>query len=434
MKICLSDLYVYIFVFLYPIAPDYLRIGKLSSSEVIFFFFIVLYFLTRRKLKRSNIIGLLKKYWIYILLSIVPFFTHGERAIVIDTVIKPLVICIVLMQWCNSKKKMEKIFHILIMAGLFMCVLGIVESLTQFNVFSLIQNYGFDEKMGAMWLDQRYGRVRIEGSFGQAIPFSIYLIFINVLTIYKLYNKNTISQKKQVLYCIVWVLSILCIVLTGTRVSMLFIGLIHLYVIYLMRAQYKILLIVIGIACVGIYAFLGGEGNILTDSIYTILSLINPELARKISDSGSTTTYRLSMFAYLSQFLTKHLWIGMGYANSLNVAIPVEGVNGTWYQSSIDNNYLVWWLRYGLFGMIANIFYNAYPIRYLFSIKKNGEHSGSINKQKHLLFWTFIGYTVALITVYQMGEKRIHSILIALIIVMYYWKHEESAYGQKSVL
>ena len=207
---------------------------------------------------------------------------------------------------------------------------------------------------------------------------------------------------------------------------MLLVGLIQLYVIYLMKMQYKISLIVVGIVCVGIYALVGGEGNILTDCIYTILSLINPELVRKISDSGLTTTYRLSMFAYLSQFLTKHLWIGIGYANSLNVSVPVEGVNGTWYQSSIDNNYLVWWLRYGLFGMIANIFYNAYPIRYLFSIKKTGDPSSSISKQKHLLFWTFIGYTVTLITVYQMGEKRIHSILIALIIAMYYLNKKEA--------
>lgn len=420
MKICLLDLFIYIFIFLYPIAPDYLRLGKLSSSELIFFGFVILFFLTKWKLKKLITINLLKNYWFYILLSIVPIFTHNEQAIVLDTVIKPLVICIILIQWCNSKEKVEKIIHILIIAGLLMCILGVVESKTQFNVFSLIQNYGLDEKMGAMWLDQRYGRVRIEGSFGQAIPFSIYLVFINVLTIYKLYSKNSISLRKRILYFIVWSLSILCIVLTGTRVSMLLVGLIQLYAIYTMRTQYKILMIVIGIACIGIYAFAGGEGNILTDSIYTLLSLIKPGLAKKISDSGSTTTYRLSMFAYLWQFLTKHLWIGMGYVNSLNVAVPVEGSNGTWYQYSIDNNYLVWWLRYGLVGMTANIFYNVYPIRFLFGTKRTCDYSSSINKRMHLLLWIFIGYSVILITVFQMGEKRIHSILIALVFVMYY--------------
>lgn len=105
--------------------------------------------------------------------------------------------------------------------------MGIVESVTKINLFQLFSNAN-----GLTFFHEvRYGFLRIMGTFGQPISYGLYQVFIISLIIYRLKNYTQYSQKHTFLK-VAYLLSIINILLTVSRIPIIACILLHILLLY----------------------------------------------------------------------------------------------------------------------------------------------------------------------------------------------------------
>ena len=121
----------------------------------------------------------------------------------------------------------ETAIDLLIDGGFVLSLLGIVESITKINLFQLFSNAN-----GLTFFHEvRYGFLRIMGTFGQPISYGLYQVFIIALIIYRLKNYTQYSQKHTFLK-VAYLLSVINILLTVSRIPIIACILLHILLLY----------------------------------------------------------------------------------------------------------------------------------------------------------------------------------------------------------
>lgn len=313
--------------------------------------------------------------------------------------ISPIIVTLYLVK---TKEDMEKAVNYILIASVFVIILSFLE-LLNFNIFSLIENA--DLKGMGTRAQTRMGLLRLEGPFGQAIPYAIYITFISGLVQYRI-----ITTKRRI-YSVYLVLIWIAEFLTMSRAPIVIFLLIQLAFFLFNNTSQRIktlgkvlvgvllgvlLLVVLGIDVQGIW------NKITTLFISLTSNSVSSEL-----DFGDNYNPYIYRFALVERVIE----------NMKNNNISFLFGDYYWENSfSIDNGYLALLIFNGFAGLFGRL------LLYIFSLVESFKMYFRMRKKDYLPLKLFpyimiamiLGYLLNLTSVAQMGEATIFLIIIGL--------------------
>lgn len=413
MRIKIDKLFYYMFIFLFPILPEFTRIAGRASFEVPIILSMIATIFCSRRIKDKKVIKYL--FW-GIMLNIIMYGAHGEWGTVVSATLHCYIVILLIYNNIKNEESLIKTIDILLIAGICMCLEAIIfEWFFNFNIFSLIQTISKETNVGAASLQYRYGHVRVEGSLGQCIPFAMYCLFINFLSIIMLNAKKKYNITPKLLYKIAYILSIISVVMTGSRMVLVLLVILQCYFAMTLEKGKRSLIIIGGLVAailVYVYTMDDTDTSIIMNVIYTVVSIFNPEYYSKLNDGGQNVSYRLYLFTALLPSIKQNLLFGLGRSAMSTFTFDMKTSVSSWRAYSIDNNYLSYLVSYGIIGLLGNSYLLwTNIIRIGKKIKKKMKKYMDIYKYCLVIL---ILYAIDILAVYQMGEKRIFYVLVGV--------------------
>lgn len=398
-KMSWSDIIIWL-VAIYSVAPDYFRIAGINSPIVLEFAIIGLWAISNKKLFIDG------QLFCFVAIATFPvcvsLLWHGNISEMISIMLEKNALIMVIHSTMRNQKSFYKMIDKILTVSLFECITAVVHFIFDFNFFSILSNTTDAAVLGA---DTQYrnGMPRVEGSFGHAITFAIYLCVCAFLALY-MYE---ITKKRK--YICIYVISFVALLLTQSRFpTMIFVAsqLVYLFSMTPKRAL-KIALEILGVAAISlilITIFIPSVISTLDTIAKMFMQLLSSESLGGIStyneNGNSAFAYRFEMMRVLPQIIKDDMLFGIGTTSGFVFKI------GSHYQTSVDNQYLYSALVNGLFGLFSTLYWVVAPI--FVSKRKN-------NRFAFWSRWTMIVYAINLFSVAEMNEKRIILVLIALI-------------------
>lgn len=399
-----------LFVFLVPILPEFTKILGRSCFEYVILLEFVVLIIKKHKIKDRR---LLKSIFLGIFIYGIMYCVHGEFVSTITITLDCFLIIIIVYNEITSEEKMNNTFHVLLWGGLLLSIESIFEYFTEYNLFSLIQTIPASESMGAKVLGYRNDTIRVEATFGQPLPFAMYMLFINFICVFLLIKNGREHKKSKFIVKLMYFMSIISIVLTTGRMVLILAIVLQCFFVSSFRSDKRRLIVVFGLMAVIFVAIVSPEEF---DFVYTFIAVFNSDFYNMLSDQGQNIAYRLQLFNALKDFITANPLFGMGYLKSMDVSFFIDTPTSSWQAYSIDNNYLVYLVRYGIVGLVAD----CYVIIWGLKCSLQGyKYKNSKNQYMFKLFSIiFFLYILDLFTVYQMGEQRIFFVLVGVVLAL----------------
>lgn len=412
-KLDFQETCFYIFIFLFPILPEFCRLFDRASFEWIVVFETIIFLLTCK----GRILD--KKFIIYLFVGLVFYLimygAHGEWTSTITIAIDCFLPILIIYNNITSRERLFKTFNVILYAGLIQCAFAVVEILFEYNLFSMIQTIPADEAMGALKFTYRDGIVRVEGSFGQPIPFAMYMLFLNFICLIIFKKANILKEKSNNLAKVVYVLSFIIILLTISRMVIILTLLMQILYIATFPKNKRIIIFLIALILILFFVLIISlsDSSTLRDAFYAVLAVFDSSYYEKMSDGGQNVSYRLYLFQALGDTIFDNLWIGIGYDDFSTFSFHVVTSVTEWQATSIDNNLLSTLLTYGIIGFIAKYFLLISVI--IHTITR------LISKREDKTFYLMalfiaIIYLLYLMSVAQLTENRIFYVLVGV-----YW-------------
>lgn len=346
---------------LYTILPDYFKIAGQNSALICAAIIIGIYFLLSfRSISRidKRIAGFCS---VYFFLAGLIHIIHGEWSQAIRVVLEYCILFIIVYSLIKSKDDYKKMIDIIIGFALIEAITTYIHFFTDFNIFSLIQS----SNLSAFSLDSatqyRNGMIRVEGSFGHAITYAIYISICACLCLY-MYN-----EYKKRKYLIFYFMCVLSLVMSISRMPILvFLG---SQFIYLMALDYKktfriigktllILvpsIVILSVALPDVFKMLTGIVGLVSD-VFSATGLSG----LSTFETESAFTYRAEMIRVLPELIKQSPLFGIGGASYRSSSFYFL-IGGT-RQTSIDNEYLHHLLLYGFWGLAGMLWWVFGPI------------------------------------------------------------------------
>lgn len=401
-KIYISRKMVFwIFIAIFPILPEYFRLFGIPVHEylsALIFFIAFLYGVPQRKLRYCN-------KWLLplFLLSVLSYGFWGEATSFLAYILSSVISMAAIIFFVDDYNDVYRALDTIILVGFVICIFGVIEKFTQFNIFSLIENFN----LGAMGTEPtiRNGVARLESSFGQPIPFGIYLFFLNCAVLYRLHI-GVDGKIKIILFGLTYIFTFIEAYWTGSRMA--FMSIIFIQILLIISSHLtKRLMIVAAILLLLLFDY--ATGRILIGFLSKYITLLSGVLNQQGGNTGDvTSSYRMLLLPTLLPYLRGHWLFGSPVVKQAGFTFRIWG--HTYY--SIDNGILAELLGYGIIGLIKA----ALPLVYGFylSIKliKRGHTIG------RYFLCAFIAYALNWLSVYQMSEKRILFSFVALLIAI----------------
>ena len=168
-------------IFLYPILPQYVYVvGGINVVNMLLAIFCFTYIFMYGKICRIALKDSIIFYWIFMTMMTIRYFLDAgilkAGTYAMSFIILPL-FCISVI---DTKNKFIKAIDTLIAAGLFLGILGLIESVLRFNFIQIFASSGSE-----FFHEIRYGLLRIMTTFGQPIAYGLYQVFIVALINYR---------------------------------------------------------------------------------------------------------------------------------------------------------------------------------------------------------------------------------------------------------
>lgn len=143
------NLIYYIFIFLFPIIPEFTIIAGRPSYEWILLIELISLLFLKHKIKDRF---LLKKIFIGFVLYAIAYGSHGEWRSILTIMLDCFFVIFVIYNEIDSELKLEKTFQVLVYGGILLSIEAIFEVITEYNIFSVIQTLDPTNAMGAIIL------------------------------------------------------------------------------------------------------------------------------------------------------------------------------------------------------------------------------------------------------------------------------------------
>lgn len=415
---------LYFFFLLYPILPEYLAFNIVDSLPLITGSRILLIIaalacliwnggkISFRKLRFAGI-----KYSLIMLIiakSILYIAHMGSSSALKDYFsfwLEDVFFLIVMSNLISQKDEWEKCLEAMLIGAAISFFFGIFESLTRINIATTLMDTGARSDL-LMSEYERHNHLRCTFTFGHAICLGVYCVCILPLAIYTL----TVSRSPY-MPCVFILLCIGCLLMTISRAPILIaVVMLVLYICSLSKREKKK---VYSIFC--ILAFVAGIvvlvvpriRNMVGDSIMATLNALGTRFKLEGSDwNANAIGSRLSQFTVIPQVVERGLFMGLGAENYDQMNLTITTAAGSFKAVSLDNQYLSWFVSYGLVGFIGNTgWFAALAV----ILRKRMIRCSVSNGKMNALYYSMMGCMVCYLSVNQLTTNRVFNSLIVLI-------------------
>ncbi len=343
----------------FSILPEYFNIAGFAAYNVITALILVLWVL----LSNGKIAlfrykpGLSFIFTAWVIIRCIVYIYHGDYSRAIVFIIFTFGMAYMIADFTSSKERFLKILDIMLICSGVVAVFGVIESLTRFNIFSILNNTGATMN----YVSERFGLVRIISFTYQAIAYALYCAIMACLAFYRITIACEQESKK---FKIIYFLLALNVVLTLSR-SIIILFLLSQALILLKMGLKRLLktLIVVGvIAAAGsmLWSLFVDGDNLFLQFFYMLMAVFDDSYASKISSSfgegdASGVGDRLILYTWVYNSVKDNMLFGLGENASFSYEHKVTNRIYTWtnVKQSIEVNFLYLLYHYGIFAMIS---------------------------------------------------------------------------------
>lgn len=384
---------------LIPLLPDYFRL----AGQPVYQYAIILLFLVvvnKRKIDKYEKNYILFFCIITMLFSFTPRIVHFDINPLLSFLLMPVLLSASVFLYLRDENDIEYLIDVFILTGIFACLLSFIECFSEFNVFSLIETVDLGEIGTASKM--RDGIIRAEGSFGTAIAYGIYLCTLNVLCLYKLTSE---SEKRKLKYWSGYFLSAIALILTQSRMPIIVFAISQFAYFFKFKKIYRALLVTAFIVLFTVDCL---TSKIIIGMISEYSELIYKVIMGNQSELDINSAYRVLLPSVLVPQIMQSPIVGFGQKFMSAFTFRVWGFDFT----SIDNNYLGMLVRYGVMGLVGQLFPFVYALYLIVKMK--------FEEIAYPISLILIGYFINLISVAQMSEGRFLYMMVPLILRKYW--------------
>ena len=423
-----NNFFIFLIVCVYPFLPYYFNFMGISATNFMSIILIGLFILSNYRKQiyiNKNLLTFI--FVISCLLRSFSMIINGslESLFFILKILIPFIFFISLI---NSKEIFLNIIEKIVYVSGIICIFGIIEEITGFNIFSLLNNTGTTLNYNAL----RFSLMRIISFTGQAITYGIYMTFCMCFCFY-LIQINRKLNKKNFIFYVIYILEWINVLLTVSRSSILCCILSQVILLFFsgFKKAFKTLFFIFIIACCVLvisYFYIPEVRIVFKSFLYMILGVFDSKYATQISgafgnDNLNATGHRLSLYGWVFQSMNGKWLFGNGYEAQFKHLIG--GTTDGWFwtitKNSIEVESLFLLFHYGIVGMVPQY------LLYIFILIVG------ISKRKNKCVWetklTFNKILIAIMSTYLfyfltncMGSEEIFFYIILSLAIAYNFK------------
>lgn len=407
------------FFFLYPILPEYFAVSVSDSlplftaSRLLFLMLLVAYLLKEKKISY----GILKNegLWNPFLLLITGYtillVAHLSFYSILKTYlnfwIEDVLFILVLVDCLKNESTWKKCCTALLCGGSVVFIGGISETILGSNYISEILNTNVRTNI-LMSAYERYNILRASFTFGHAICLGVYCVSLLPMII------GRVGKKSRYLYLFAVCLG--CLLMTISRwpiaVGVVMIAWRITTVDKKTRNRFVISMLALFLIVGIILPFFPKLTASLMTPIYSTLNAFgtNFDIAGTTKNADPLLG-RLSQLQMIAQTWEKTPLFGFGSADFDAMGLIIHSTGGSYKVISIDNEYLNWFVSYGLIGFICYLnWYRAI----IFNLKGKLRRIG--NNELNSIYYGLIAIMLCYLAVDQLTTNRIFNSLLVLLI------------------
>ncbi len=407
------------FFFLYPILPEYFAVSisdsfpLFTASRLLFLMLLVAYLLKAKKIRY----GILKDegLWNSFLLLIVGYtvllVAHLSFYSILKTYlnfwIEDVLFILVLTDCLIDENTWKKCCTALLCGGLIVFIGGISEPIIGSNYISEILNTNVRTNI-LLSAYERYNTLRASFTFGHAICLGVYCVSLLPMIV------GRVGKKNRYLYLLALCLGCLLMTISRWPIAVGFIMIVWRITSVDKKTRNHFIIPTLAVLLmVGIILPFFPK---LTTSIMTpVYSTLNA-FGANFDIEGTTKNTdpllgRLSQLQMIAQTWGKTPLFGFGSADFDTMGLTIHGIGGIYKVISIDNEYLNWFVSFGLIGFIC--YFNWYRA-IIFNLKRKLVRVG--NKDLNSLYYGLIAIMLCYFAVDQLTTNRIFNSLLVLLI------------------
>jgi hypothetical protein len=416
---------LYAVVTFFPILPTYFAFNLgdslplLTAYRIIVIYFFAYEILINKKPGLKEVFAKLRashvnKYiWIYLMAVVVSSImanTGDSLKALISILLENVLLFYFLVKRFLDPEVFDKAIHILIITAFILGLLGLIEGLSGFNIFSLLDLKVRDNIVGSA-MYERMGTNRVESSFGHPIGFGLYLTLMLPLV---LYSANH-GQRLALITFFLLIINLLLTISRGPLIAFLVVFMIYLLVSNLKSKLIAFYLISVFLISAGLYCT--NVENKLTKLVknipLSIISLVDQKHSvRNFGANQDPFDYRLLIVNLAVEKMKNNYWFGLGMGYFRTHYFGQTAKYGKIF--SIDNNYLLNFLELGIIGALAII---LLIFKFLSLCLAGPQKRRKLDGIGFYLFLSLLGYYLSLTTVAALNSDRILWVFLALVAV-----------------
>lgn len=277
-------------------------------------------------------------------------------------VVTTIALLIAMLEVVNNRNRFVGVINTLVYASGFVSFWGLVEEVTHFNIFSLLNTRGAVLNYNSL----RFGLLRIISFSSHAIAYCLYLTMMLCLIFYSFqFCKN---RKERIMKRVIYIMVLANAVLTLSRSSLLVLIASQLVLLYCASGLKKFIIaaikltVVAGIAIAVLSMINSKVLNAVQMVFYMLLAVFNDNYSNSISaafgnDNLSGIGNRLDLYSWVWQELKGYRIFGKGYGAEFSHRFTfMSGIyTAEDVKTSIEVQYLSTLYYFGIFGMISQL-------------------------------------------------------------------------------
>lgn len=414
--------FIILFSVFYPILPVYFRVGSVVIRDILAI--VCLFFVFLLKNEKKIVISNREKNIIFVIVlwacitAIIQLY-HGEQYRAFKSVFLWCLMVPTVIQIINSKKRFILVIDVIIGCSTIIGLFGILEEVTHFNVFNLINTAHIELNYNSL----RFGLLRIISFTSHAITYCNYCMFILALIFYRLSLKET---KNKARYKIAYMIIAINAIFTLSRLSIMCLIFCQLLLLWLSgrRFAFKKILRIIGILTILVVlgCIVSAQFRYtMSIAVYTVLAIFNDNYVYVLRNVGLTDNTqaignRLDLYQWVYEKVAPNYLLGKGYENAFRYSFR----NSDGYKiikESIEVEYLQTFYYYGLLGMISEIYFYltclTQSVKRMFKVPARWEGNISFARA---FFAIVCSYVLTFFGVMQNEDAQLFLMLIILFI------------------
>lgn len=353
----------------------------------------------------------------------------GSLAILVEKILFYYLIIInvkIHVQKLGVKDFLKKFLHIICAGSFVLAFFGIIEFLTNYNVFQLLDISNSEDLKYKEYI--RSGQIRVSSSFAHTLGYGLFLLIVIPISFYQL--KMSQTKKIKFFYSILSLLLIVNLFMTLSR-SVMLAGVICLVTSFFLvnfKQKLKLFLIAIYFLVPILLLSLSSYGNniLVISTIGTNIkalsdSFLGTSLVENFGANEEPFSYREQLIDYAFAVKGEESVFGKGIGfietEPIEMYIPELNPFAPTVSKSVDNFYLLIKLEQGWIGLVATILLFVVVLLTMLRFKNN-------NPFNFFILIAFIGYIFELTMVADLDTIKYFWLFLGVYSVVHIHKEE----------